>query len=78
MKKILDAERITFWALDFGPSTLAIVTSQNSFSLISFDHDQSQSSSEIGPFIVVIKLVTLEQLYLTLFMFVEQFLILFA
>ena len=34
LKKILDAERITLWALNFWPSTLVRVTSQNLLSLI--------------------------------------------
>ena len=34
LKKILDADRITLWALNFWLSTLARVTSQNSWSLV--------------------------------------------
>ena len=40
LKKILDAEMITLWALNFWQSTLARVISQNSVSLILFNHDK--------------------------------------
>ena len=46
LKKILDAERITLWASNFRPSTLARVTSQNSLSLIFFEHNKG--TSKIG------------------------------